>query len=202
MDLRGSRTVTSRSTPDWAGDFDQALSAAPSWRGRSSTCVSRQGGRPRAHRRDRAVVEDEAVVRGVILEMLGEQGYRTLEAVDGPSGLRSLRAHERIDLLVTDIVCPASTAANSPTRHGKPGRSQDSFHHRLRRERRDGRLLFAAGYGNDAPSRSISAISRCGFARWFRTSVSFLFEHDLRANATRLSARENGLHFSGSCARV
>src|SRR3982075_3394431 len=33
------------------------------------------------------VVEDEPVVRGVILEMLGEQGYRTLEAVDGPSGL-------------------------------------------------------------------------------------------------------------------
>ena len=31
------------------------------------------------------VVEDEPVVRGVILEMLGEQGYRTLEAVDGPA---------------------------------------------------------------------------------------------------------------------
>src|SRR6202011_82245 len=31
------------------------------------------------------VVEDEPVVRSVILEMLGEQGYRTLEAVDGPS---------------------------------------------------------------------------------------------------------------------
>src|ERR1700687_3919305 len=56
------------------------------------------------------VVEDEPVggggepvVRGVILEMLGEQGYRTLEAVDGPSGLRILRTGERIDLLVTDV---------------------------------------------------------------------------------------------------
>src|SRR6202043_908698 len=49
------------------------------------------------------VVEDEPVVRGVILEMLGEQGYRTLEAVDGPSGLRILRANGRIDLLVTDV---------------------------------------------------------------------------------------------------
>ena len=37
------------------------------------------------------VVEDEPVVRGVILEMLQDQGYRTLEAVDGPSGLRILR---------------------------------------------------------------------------------------------------------------
>ncbi|HMJ42677.1 MAG TPA: PAS domain-containing protein, partial [Pseudolabrys sp.] len=52
------------------------------------------------------VVEDEPVVRGVILEMLGEQGYRTLEAVDGPSGLRILRMGERIDLLVTDVGLP------------------------------------------------------------------------------------------------
>src|SRR6202000_2925822 len=47
------------------------------------------------------VVEDEPVVRGVILEMLGEQGYQTCEAVDGPSGLRILRSERRIDLLVT-----------------------------------------------------------------------------------------------------
>src|SRR6202011_613096 len=39
------------------------------------------------------VVEDEPVVRAVILEMLSDQGYRTLEAVDGPSGLRMLRNH-------------------------------------------------------------------------------------------------------------
>ena len=52
------------------------------------------------------VVEDEPVVRGVIMEMLGEQGYRTLEAVDGPSGLRMLRTNERIDLLVTDVGLP------------------------------------------------------------------------------------------------
>src|ERR1700687_4667347 len=52
------------------------------------------------------VVEAEPVVRGVILEMLGEQGYRTLEALDGPSGLRILRTGERIDLLVTDVGLP------------------------------------------------------------------------------------------------
>src|ERR1700738_1900135 len=52
------------------------------------------------------VVEDEPVVRAVILEMLVDQGYRTLEAVDGPSGLRMLRNHERIDLLVTDVGLP------------------------------------------------------------------------------------------------
>jgi PAS domain S-box-containing protein len=52
------------------------------------------------------VVEDEPVVRGVILEMLAEQGYRTLQAFDGPSGLKILRGHERIELLVTDVGLP------------------------------------------------------------------------------------------------
>src|SRR2546421_3747950 len=42
------------------------------------------------------VVEDEPVVRGVILEMLGEHGYRTLEAVDGPSALRILDGKQRV----------------------------------------------------------------------------------------------------------
>src|SRR4030088_2558884 len=52
------------------------------------------------------VVEDEPVVRGIILEMLHEEGYRTLEAVDGPSGLQILRANERVDLLITDVGLP------------------------------------------------------------------------------------------------
>ena len=52
------------------------------------------------------VVEDEPVVRAVILEMLAEQGYRTLEAVDGPSGLRILQGNEQIDLLITDVGLP------------------------------------------------------------------------------------------------
>lgn len=52
------------------------------------------------------VVEDEPVVRGVIVEMLQDQGYRTLQAVDGPSGLRMLRLNKRIDLLVTDVGLP------------------------------------------------------------------------------------------------
>jgi PAS domain S-box-containing protein len=52
------------------------------------------------------VIEDESVVRAVIIEMLAEQGYRTLEAVDGPTGVKILRSSERIDLLVTDIGLP------------------------------------------------------------------------------------------------
>jgi PAS domain S-box-containing protein len=66
------------------------------------------------------VIEDEPVVRGVILEMLGEQGYRTLEAVDGPSGLKILQSSEPIDLLSPTSACPVSVAARSPIRRGNP----------------------------------------------------------------------------------
>jgi PAS domain S-box-containing protein len=52
------------------------------------------------------VVEDEPVVRGLIVEVLGELGYRVIEAADGPAGLGQLEARQRIDLLVTDIGLP------------------------------------------------------------------------------------------------
>jgi PAS domain S-box-containing protein len=78
------------------------------------------------------VVEDEPVVRGVILEMLGEQGYRTLEAVDGPSGLRILRTDERIDLLVTDV--------------GLPGMNGRQLADQARETRPELKILFITGY--------------------------------------------------------
>ena len=78
------------------------------------------------------VVEDEPVVRGVILEMLGEQGYRTLEAVDGPSGLQILRTQQRIDLLVTDV--------------GLPGMNGRQLADQARETRPGLKILFITGY--------------------------------------------------------
>jgi CheY-like chemotaxis protein len=78
------------------------------------------------------VVEDEPVVRAVILEMLVEQGYRTLEAVDGPSGLRILRANARIDLLVTDV--------------GLPGMNGRQLADQARETRPGLKILFITGY--------------------------------------------------------
>ncbi|WP_205691866.1 hybrid sensor histidine kinase/response regulator [Caulobacter soli] len=52
------------------------------------------------------IIEDEPIVRGLALEVLGELGYRTLEAGDGPAGLAILRSAARIDLLITDIGLP------------------------------------------------------------------------------------------------
>jgi len=78
------------------------------------------------------VVEDEPVVRGVIVEMLAEQGYRTLEAVDGPSGLKILRSGKRIDLLITDV--------------GLPGMNGRQLADQARETRPDLKILFITGY--------------------------------------------------------
>ncbi len=78
------------------------------------------------------VIEDEPVVRGVLLEMLGEQGYRTLEAVDGPSGLKILRSGEPIDLLITDV--------------GLPGITGRHVADQARDSRPDLKILFITGY--------------------------------------------------------
>ena len=82
------------------------------------------------------VVEDEPVVRDVILEMLGEQGYLTLEAVDGPSGLKILRSGARIDLLVTDV--------------GLPGMNGRQLADQARETRPDLKILFITGYAGSA----------------------------------------------------
>ncbi len=52
------------------------------------------------------VVEDEPVVRGLIVETLSELGYTALEAADGAKGVEMLQSRRRIDLLVTDIGLP------------------------------------------------------------------------------------------------
>ena len=82
------------------------------------------------------VVEDEPVVRGVILEMLGEQGYRTLEAVDGPAGLRLLRGDARVDLLLTDV--------------GLPGMNGRQLADQAREMRPGLKVLFITGYAESA----------------------------------------------------
>src|SRR3954469_5126220 len=52
------------------------------------------------------VVEDEEIVRSLIVEGLRDLGYRVLEAGDGPGGLNLLHSHEPIALLITDVGLP------------------------------------------------------------------------------------------------
>ncbi|MFC5437879.1 PAS domain S-box protein [Rhodanobacter umsongensis] len=52
------------------------------------------------------VVEDETVVRQVIVEVLHQLGYGALEAADAEAGLELLRSSEPIALLVSDVGLP------------------------------------------------------------------------------------------------
>jgi PAS domain S-box-containing protein len=53
------------------------------------------------------LVEDEAVVRHLVAEILESNGYTVLQAADGPSAVELLRRHTgEIALLVTDVVMP------------------------------------------------------------------------------------------------
>ena len=86
------------------------------------------------------VVEDEAVVRTLIVEVLHDLGYRALEAADGPAGLRLLQSDERIDLLVTDV--------------GLPGMNGRQLADQARIARRDLKILFITGYAETAAMAS------------------------------------------------
>ncbi|APX86063.1 hybrid sensor histidine kinase/response regulator [Methylorubrum extorquens] len=82
------------------------------------------------------VVEDEPVVRDLIVEVLADLGYRALEAQDGPSGLKVLQSRGRIDLLVTDV--------------GLPGLNGRQLADQAREARPDLKVLFITGYAENA----------------------------------------------------
>ncbi|HSU21637.1 MAG TPA: PAS domain S-box protein [Variovorax sp.] len=52
------------------------------------------------------VVDDEASVRALMVERLGELGYRVLQAADGPRAIQVLQADRDVALLVTDVGLP------------------------------------------------------------------------------------------------
>ncbi|WP_462384135.1 hybrid sensor histidine kinase/response regulator [Pseudomonas sp. Marseille-QA0892] len=52
------------------------------------------------------VVEDEPVVRSLIVEVLAELGYRTLEAADAHEAIPVLESGQVIDLMISDVGLP------------------------------------------------------------------------------------------------
>ncbi|MBA1279006.1 PAS domain S-box protein [Pseudomonas stutzeri] len=85
------------------------------------------------------VVEDEAAVRMLVVEVLQELGYRVLEAVDGNTALPHLQSDQRIDLLVSDF--------------GLPGINGRQLAEIARQYRPDLRVLFITGYAPNAEVR-------------------------------------------------
>ena len=82
------------------------------------------------------VVEDEDVVRGLVVQVLQDLGYTTLEAGDGPAGLKILQSSAAVDLLVTDI--------------GLPGLNGRQVADAARITRPALKVLFMTGYAENA----------------------------------------------------
>jgi CheY-like chemotaxis protein len=73
----------------------------------------------------------------LIAEVLAELGYFTIEASDGPAGMRVLQSPARIDLLITDVGLP----------NGLNGRQVADAARELRP---DLKVLFITGYAENA----------------------------------------------------
>ncbi|MGJ4858250.1 response regulator [Labrys sp. KB_33_2] len=52
------------------------------------------------------VVEDEAVIQLLVVDILNDLGFATLEAKDADSAISLLKSADSIDLLITDIGLP------------------------------------------------------------------------------------------------
>ena len=52
------------------------------------------------------VVEDEFIIRDLMVELLTDDGYTVLDAGDGPAALALLESGRKIDLLITDVRLP------------------------------------------------------------------------------------------------
>ena len=83
------------------------------------------------------VIDDEEPVRMLISDVLGEAGYRVLEAADGPSGLKVLQSEARIDLLITDVGLPGGFNGRQVADAARLGRPEL-------------KVLFITGYAENA----------------------------------------------------
>ncbi len=112
----------------------------PRYYGEAEDAEDNQGELTDAHRAEAGevvlVVEDETAVRDLVVDVLEELGYRAVEAVDGPSGLKLLQSKMRLDLLVTDI--------------GLPGLNGRQLADAARELRPDLKVLFMTGYAENA----------------------------------------------------
>jgi PAS domain S-box-containing protein len=83
------------------------------------------------------VIDDEPIVRMLIVEILEEAGYTALEADDGPSGMRIINSGVRLDLLITDVGLPGGMNGRQvadAARVSRPGL----------------KVLFVTGYAENA----------------------------------------------------
>lgn len=81
------------------------------------------------------IVDDEPLIRALIVDALEDLGHEIVEAGDGPEGLKALETAGSVDLLITDIGLPA----------GMNGRQLADA---AREQRADLKVLFITGYAD------------------------------------------------------
>ncbi len=110
------------------------------------------------------LVEDDAAVRMLVLDLLKELGYRAHEAEDAKDALPVLESDLRVDLLVTDV--------------GLPGMNGRQLAEIARQHRPELKVLFMTGYAENAAERQ-------GFLEEGMDMVTKPFSIDLLANKIR-----------------
>ncbi|WP_460160713.1 hybrid sensor histidine kinase/response regulator [Pseudomonas sp. S2_B10] len=85
------------------------------------------------------VVEDDAAVRMLVLDLLRELGYKTFEAANAKIALHLFESAQRVDLLVTDV--------------GLPGMNGRQLAEIARQHRPGLKVLFMTGYAQIAAER-------------------------------------------------
>src|SRR5258708_20407452 len=78
------------------------------------------------------VIDDDAIVRETIIQILEDRGYQVVSAEDGKRGLASFRG-EKPDLVITDIIMPEKEGIQTITE--------------IRRERPDAKVIAISGGG-------------------------------------------------------
>jgi CheY-like chemotaxis protein len=86
------------------------------------------------------VVEDVAAVRMLVIDVLQDLGYRTIEAADADEALPIIESSRQIDLMISDV--------------GLPGLNGRQLADHARELRPGLQVLFLTGYAEHAASRS------------------------------------------------
>ena len=93
-------------------------------------------GAPAASGRTIMVVEDETLVRMLVVQMLEDSGHSVVEYAEGRAALEALQSGLSIDILVTDV--------------GLPGVSGRRLAEQAQTDRPDLKILFMTGYAESA----------------------------------------------------
>ena len=119
------------------------------------------------------VVDDEAVIRELLRNLLEGQGFEVLEASDGKEALEVLeREGGNLDLLILDVIMP--------------GMKGDEVLKRVKERRKEIKVVLSSGFMSEEHKRKMKKLGADGFldkpyrALQVRELISSLFSSELR----------------------